>query len=59
MAANICDNCVNYVYDEEYEEYNCEVNLDEDDLVRFMSNRYENCPYYRPDDEYAVVRKQM
>lgn len=59
MTGNICDSCVNYVYDEEYEEYICEVNLDEDDMVRFMSSRYEACPYYRLDDEYAVVRKQM
>ena len=59
MTTNICDSCVNYVYDEEYEEYNCEVNLDEDDMVRFMSSQYEFCPYYRLDDEYAVVRKQM
>lgn len=59
MSGNICDSCVNYVYDEEYEEYNCEVNLDEDDMVRFMSSQYESCPYYRLDDEYAVVRKQM
>ena len=59
MTGNICDSCVNYVYDEEYEEYNCEVNLDEDDMVRFMSSQYECCPYYRLDDEYGVVRKQM
>lgn len=59
MAANICDSCVNYVYDEEYEEYNCEVNLDEDDMVRFLNSKYEACPYYRLDDEYGVVRKQM
>ena len=25
-----CDSCTNYVYDEEYEYYVCEVNLDED-----------------------------
>lgn len=59
MSGNICDSCVNYVYDEEYEEYNCEVNLDEDDMVRFLSSRYASCPYYRLDDEYGVVRKQM
>ena len=30
-----CDTCANYSYDEEYEEYVCDVNMDEDDLVRF------------------------
>ena len=27
-----CDSCTNYVYDEEYEYYVCEVNLDEDEM---------------------------
>ena len=26
-----CDTCANYTYDEEYEEYVCDVNMDEDD----------------------------
>ena len=47
---NDCETCVNYVYD---------VNLDEDELVRFMEDSHYCCPYYRLDDEYAVVRKQM
>lgn len=54
-----CDTCANYCYDEEYEEYVCDVNMDEDDLVRFMANRKTSCPYYRSGDEYQVVRKQM
>ena len=28
-----CEFCSNYVYDEEYEEYGCVVNMDEDDLA--------------------------
>lgn len=54
-----CDTCANYTYDEEYEEYVCDVNMDEDDFVRFMTNKREICPYYRNGDEYKVVRKQM
>lgn len=54
-----CDTCTNYVYDEEYEYYVCEVNLDEDEMSRFLRGSVEGCPYYRLDDEYAVVRKQM
>ena len=32
MAA--CDSCVYYVYDEDWEEYCCTANVDEDDLAR-------------------------
>lgn len=54
-----CDTCSNYVYDEEYEYYVCESNLDEDEMAAFMGNRHFECPYYQPDDEYKIVRKQM
>lgn len=54
-----CDTCANYVYDEEYGYYECLVNLDEDDMVRFLSNAMESCPYYQLDDEYKIVRKQI
>ena len=53
---NDCETCVNYVYDEDCEESICTVNLDEDELVRFMEDSHYCCPYYRLDDEYAVVR---
>ena len=56
---NDCETCVNYVYDEDCEESICTVNLDEDELVSFMEDSHYCCPYYRLDDEYAVVRKQM
>lgn len=59
MAAGSCDVCVNYVYDEECEYYYCLVNLDEDEMYRFLSGTQRECPYFRPDDEYAVVRHQM
>ena len=59
MAGSSCDMCVNYVYDEDYECYTCLVNLDEDELVRFLADRFSDCPYFRLDDEYKVVKKQM
>ena len=31
-----CDDCVNYVYDEECDCWTCLVNLDEDEMYRFM-----------------------
>ena len=56
---SLCDTCENYVYDEEYEYYVCEVNLDEDEMQKFLSGSLDSCPYYRPDDEYRIVRQQM
>jgi hypothetical protein len=58
MASN-CDMCVNYVYEEDYECYSCMVNLDEDEMYRFLTGNQKECPYFRADDEYAVVRHQM
>lgn len=54
-----CECCSNYSYNEEYEYYECDVNLDEDDLVRFLSDSFHACPYFQLDDEYKIVRKQM
>lgn len=62
MKANTqssCESCMYYEYDEGYECYTCGVNLDEDEMVRFVEDRFYSCPYYRLGDEYAVVRKQM
>lgn len=56
---DICDTCNNFVYDEEYEEYICMANLDEDEMYRFISSSYKSCPYYKNGDEYLIVRKQM
>ena len=47
-------------YDEEFEEYYCEVNLDEDEMEKFLTDSFQGgCPYYRLEDEYKTVRKQM
>ena len=54
----ICDTCAYCYYDEEDEEYYCSMDLDEDDAVRFYSSPGGTCPYYRLDDEYAVVKHQ-
>ena len=54
-----CEQCNNYVYDEDYECYTCEMDLDEDEMARFLEDEYRDCPYYVPGDEYLVVRKQM
>lgn len=53
-----CDYCSNYAFDDELEYYVCEVNLDEDEMARFMSSSQWACPYFQMEDEYAIVRKQ-
>lgn len=54
-----CDKCTFFVCDDETGEYECLVNLDEDEYCALISGRYRKCPYFREDDEYGIVRKQM
>lgn len=54
-----CDTCAYLIYDEDYECYVCDRNMDEDEYVRLMTDSHYTCPYYRNGDEYAVVRKQI
>ena len=53
-----CENCNNYVFDEDYGYYVCDISLDEDEAERFVSGRMTNGPYYRSDDDYQIVRHQ-
>jgi len=58
-AKSNCDCCVNYIFDEECNCYICQVDLDEDEMFRFMRKSYDNCPYFRFSDEYKTARKQI
>lgn len=53
-----CELCMYYEYDDEYECYVCSMNLDEDEMYRFLKGSFDNCSYYRAGDEYSIVRKQ-
>lgn len=53
-----CESCMYYQYDEEYEEYFCDVNLDEDEMERFLRSANDACPFYRRGDDYATARRQ-
>ena len=53
-----CDTCAYLEYDEEFEEYVCTVDMDEDDFLRSVYGAGTACPYYRNGDEYSIVRKQ-
>lgn len=53
-----CEICMNYYYDEEYECYACSMDLDEDEMYRFVQGGNEECHYFRMGDDYTIVRKQ-
>ncbi|NLL73219.1 MAG: hypothetical protein GX237_06800 [Clostridiales bacterium] len=59
MGKSNCEYCSNYQYDEEYGYYVCLVNLDEDEMYRFLKGSFGNCPHFSYGDEYKIVRKQM
>ena len=54
-----CDCCSNYMYDEDYECYVCDMSLDEDEMFKFLTGSFAECPYFQYDNEYKIVRKQM
>lgn len=58
MAKSNCEFCVYYQYNEYYDCYECMVNLDEDDMERFMHSSVYNCPYFKYNDDYKIVEKQ-
>ena len=58
MFSTECDTCWYYDYDEEYEEYYCMMDLDEDEVYRIMTSRSQHCPYYRQGDVYTLARRQ-
>lgn len=53
-----CEHCVYFVYDEEADEDFCNLSLDEDEQIRFLSSKSRYCPYFQLYDEYKTVRKQ-
>ncbi len=57
-TATNCESCVFYDYDADLDAYVCTVNLDEDELERFVLGRNQGCPNYRFYDEYKSVQKQ-
>ena len=53
-----CEDCFYYVYDEEYEAYVCDMDLDEDDMARFLAAEADRRPYYQRGDDYTLARHQ-
>lgn len=58
-VADACESCAHYSYNADEDIWSCERDLDEDEMLQFLTGRTAGCPYYSPDDgEYALVRKQ-
>ena len=53
-----CEDCMYFDYDEILDEDICTLDLDEDEMIRFMEHPYSSCPYYKFYDEYKTVQKQ-
>ena len=58
MDPNQCDTCWYFDYDEEYDEYYCMMDLDEDEVYRISVSPSQQCPYYRQGDDYTLARRQ-
>jgi hypothetical protein len=57
MATN-CEECVHYDYDDEVDAYFCSMDLDEDEMERFLRSANNACPFYRRGDDYRTARRQ-
>ncbi len=53
-----CESCQYFVYDDIYDDYVCDMDLDEDEMVRFLSSQADDCPFWRPGDDYRTARRQ-
>jgi hypothetical protein len=49
--------CAHYVTDEEFGDY-CSIDLDEDEMEKFLTQNVSQCHYFQLYDEYKIVRKQ-
>lgn len=54
-----CDMCEYYLYDDEYENYYCEMDLDEDEMFDFITSNIGDCHYFRYRNEYRSVNRQI
>ena len=56
--AGKCEECVFFDYDEETDTNFCSMDLDEDEMERFLRSAVDACPYYRRGDDYMTARRQ-
>ncbi len=53
-----CEECIYYEYDEEFDEYLCSAPMDMDEAAYLLQGGRRDCAYFRPGDEYTIVKKQ-
>lgn len=53
-----CETCAYYDVIDEYGDYGCIVDIDEDEAYQELSNPRSRCRYYKFYDEYKSVQKQ-
>ena len=53
-----CEDCLHYDYDEEEDVSFCNVDLDEDEMERFLRGDSRSCPFYHRGDDYSTARRQ-
>ena len=58
IMTNNCESCEYYDFDEEYQEYICKIDMDEDEYLQCLTDKSRSCPYYKYYDEYKSVQKQ-
>lgn len=54
-----CETCQFAYIDEVTGEAICDLDLDEDEVIRLSQRQSSECPYYKDGDEYKTVRHQM
>ena len=54
-----CETCVYSYEDEITGEIICDLDLDEDEVIRLSQRKSKECPYYKDGDEYKNVRHQV
>jgi len=54
-----CETCVYSYVDEITGEVICDLDLDEDEVIRLSQRKSKECPYYKDGDEYINVRHQV
>lgn len=52
-----CEACAYFDYDDALDDYLCTALLDEDEYIRLLEHGGA-CPYFRPGDDYELVRHQ-
>ena len=54
-----CEDCIHLAFDELTGDEFCEMDLDEDEMYRFLSGTFDSCPFYRGGSgDYFLSKKQ-